>query len=631
MSMDILQAGIATYHANKALIGIDVEGKSMLAPIAHQPANVAIEITLDASGNYISARKVDKTEPKRMIPVTLDSAVRTSHPKPHPLCDTLQYIAPTDPNYHEPYMDQLKDWAESQYSHPIVVAVLRYVERGTVLNDLAQSDVITLKADGSASDYKAMVSWRVTGLSGSDGGASWLNKALFDIHVQRQMDWIDKNLPKGYDMITGKVCAIAEIQPKGLIAACYSAKLISSNDDQGLTYRGRTDTAKQALSIGYVPSQQAHAALAWVVANAGKIYGRKKYKAIVAWDPSGGDMPSPIGVFARWDKDGSPEDAEQPVAPATMDDYKAKLRHTLMGWVNQFAPNERCCIAQIEQTAPGRLSSVYFADSPANDYVTRLADWDLWCTWIHPIYGVTPPLIPQIINYAKGARGGKTFDCAEGAYEKELERLLDCRLNGTPLPLDIVRALCARASRLELYDDEAHVNREASYLRTKILHTACACLRKHRHDAYGEVYDVDVDPNLANRSYQYGRLLAVYDKIEERVLYKLDRHRTTNAIRSQTQFRSTPLRVARALEHKIRLAYLPRLDYRAQGHYKRILADVWDGLREFPEAELQRPLDDTYLLGYSAQRHAMRYKPNGKGKADGSSAENIKDGEDGGN
>ena len=95
--MGLLQRAIETYDANTALIGVYRDGHEPLAPIGHILTSANIEITLNAQGKFLAARKVDKKEPKILIPVTEESDGRTSTGfTAHPLCDRLMYIAPDD-------------------------------------------------------------------------------------------------------------------------------------------------------------------------------------------------------------------------------------------------------------------------------------------------------------------------------------------------------------------------------------------------------------------------------------------------------------------------------------------------------------------------------------------------------
>ena len=56
-----------------------------------------------------------------------------------------------------------------------------------------------------------------------------------------------------------------EKHPAKLRQGKDKAKLISTNDANGFTYRGRFVSKKEAISIGYETSQKIHNALRWLI------------------------------------------------------------------------------------------------------------------------------------------------------------------------------------------------------------------------------------------------------------------------------------------------------------------------------------------------------------------------------
>ena len=177
--MGLLQKACETYDCHAHYAGLPREGHETLAPVSHILTSAQIEITLDQDGNFVSARAVDKAEPKIVIPVTEESGGRTSAPCAHPLCEQLGYLADYDEKKHALYVDQLADWADSPYGHPKLRPILAYVRGGTILTDLAGSDVIHLDETGRPKDEKALVRWRVIGLDAEENAACWTDQSLF--------------------------------------------------------------------------------------------------------------------------------------------------------------------------------------------------------------------------------------------------------------------------------------------------------------------------------------------------------------------------------------------------------------------------------------------------------------------
>ena len=123
--MGLLQKACETYDVMAYRAGIVYDGENVpLAPVSHIMARAQIEITLDQDGRFVSARTTAKEEPKIIIPVTEESAGRTSAPCAHPLCDQLGYVSPYDAKKHALYVDALSDWTSSEHSHPKLQPIL---------------------------------------------------------------------------------------------------------------------------------------------------------------------------------------------------------------------------------------------------------------------------------------------------------------------------------------------------------------------------------------------------------------------------------------------------------------------------------------------------------------------------
>ena len=104
--MGLLQKACETYDCHARYAGLAREGHETLAPVGHTLTSAQIEITLDGDGGFCSARAVDKSEPKIIIPVTMESASRSSTSAkcfPHPLCDKLSYLI-AEENYFIPQL-----------------------------------------------------------------------------------------------------------------------------------------------------------------------------------------------------------------------------------------------------------------------------------------------------------------------------------------------------------------------------------------------------------------------------------------------------------------------------------------------------------------------------------------------
>lgn len=579
--MGLLQKACETYDAHKDLVGIAKAEHPTLVPVSHIITNADLEITVDQDGNFVTARAVEKSEQKIIIPVTEDSGGRTSAPCAHPLCDQLSYVAPYDGKKHPLYVAQLTAWAESKDSHPMLKPILTYVKNGTILNDLVCADLIKVTENGIPEKEKLMVCWRVVGL-GLQKEACWLNTDLFNAFI----NWCSaqqENREPALCMISGDITTPAKQHPKGIIPISGNAKLISANDSSGFTFRGRFTNEEQAATIGYIASQKAHNALRWLAAEQGAVFGGRTF---LCWNPQGKPVPQVASPLRR-------RDAPKAIEPT---DYRQQLKRTLAGYKSEL-PEEKggVVIAAFDAATTGRLSLTYYNELAGSDFLQRLHDWDATCCWWNGPYGIQSPGLYQIIVCAFGTQRDEKLAVDDRGLKQQIQRLVSCRVDQAMFPHDIEQAVVQKASNLQIYETNT---------RAQLLFVACATVRKYRYDKYREDWDMSLEPKKQDRSYQYGRLLAVLEKAE-RDTYSSEESREPNAIRMQPVFSQRPQYASRTLWEQLKKAYLPRLSPASRAFYDRLIGEIVEQISLFPEAEANRPLADTYLLGYYLQRNEL--------------------------
>lgn len=615
--MGLLQKAVETYDAMAHRAGkVYADEKEPLAPISHILTRAQIEIALDQDGRFLSARAVDKEEPKIMIPVTEESAGRTSAPCAHPLCDQLGYVAPGDKKKHQLYVAALSDWADSGFSHPMLVPILRYVRSGTILSDLSGAGIIQLTPEGKPEEEKAMVRWVVNGLGEGVSGQCWEDQGLMNAYIS-YIGAKQRDMPAALCMVSGALEPPAGQHPKGIVPINGNAKLISANDSSGFTYRGRFDDPAQAATVGYTASQKAHCALRWLVANQGASFGGRTF---LCWNPQGRKVPSVTRSMARLGSE------RQRAANPTQ--YREQLKEALSGWKTELPDQAGVVIATFDAATTGRLAVTYYNELLASDFLDRLHDWEASCCWENGPYGIQSPSLFQIVSWAYGTpRNGKP-DPDDRILAQQMQRLVACRVEQAPLPLDLERALVDRASNLQLFPEMVEERsgkakeKIRKYPRAGLLFTACAAIRKVRQILFeGEKLDMGLNKNCKDRSYLFGRLLAIAEAVENSTYTDEDR-RETNAMRMQKAFAQRPFMVWRSLEEKLE-PYYKQLKPGLREYYRKLTQEIMDKL-EIPNggeeldqkmAELNTKLADIYLIGYYHQR-AYRNESSNKPKTE---------------
>ena len=108
-----------------------------------------------------------------------------------------------------------------------------------------------------------------------------------------------------------------------------------------------------------------------------------------------------------------------------------------------------------------------------------------------------------------------------------------------------------------------------------------------------------------DRSFQYGRLLAVMERAEADYYRKTQESRQTNAIKFMSEYRQRPFYVFERINCALHQAYLNRIDEWQANRYERLVSEIFQILGNFDESELDKPLDNIYLMGYELQRNSF--------------------------
>lgn len=574
--MGLMQKAVETYDANLNLVGIYREGyNEPLAPVSHTLTRADIEITIDSDGNFVSVRKPDKSEPKIIIPVTQGSATRTSISgikKPHPLCDQLKYLT-AEENY---YIPQLQQWAASEHTHPFLNAILSYLAKGTLQKDIENGV-------GKAED-KDLISWVVIGVA-NETPECWRNTGLFKAYTSFYLEHIS-GANRDLCMIAGEITEITALHPKGIIPISGNAKIISANDSVNFTYRGRFTEPSQAVTIGYAASQKAHNALRWLASEQGvRPAGNRVF---ICWNPQGRVIPKPANSLRA--------SSSQPIRKPT--EYRDALKNTIFGFKggSTLKGNECAVLTAFEAPSDGRLSVTYYNEISLETFFDRMEQWDAHCCWYDGPFGIQAPDLIKLVNCAFGTQRDNCIKTDDRILRQHLQRLLDCKISGGVFPPDIIKALVQRASTPLAYDENNW---------RRIVHCACAAIQKYKYDTNQGGNEMSWELDKKDRSFQFGRLLAVMERAEEDYYTKAQEKRQTNAIKYMSEFRRRPWNTFERINRQLHIAYLNRIEPWKAARYERLKDEICAIISEFPENEINAQLGDAYLMGYELQRNAF--------------------------
>lgn len=600
-----------------------------LMPISHTVQQAHVEIVLDEGGNFLRAKCVPKED--TIVPATEQSAGRTgTKPPPHPLCDKIQYCASDyllfggdKESFYEEYIDLLQRWCESNHSHRKARAVLNYVKKGTVVADLVREGI--LFCDGK---HKLITEWyepkstpEIFRLLALKNGRRDQGDAFVRWRVQIRDDpvtavWEDTELGRawmrfdasespghGLCMVTGETILLAKSHPKRLRHGADGAKLISSNDDSGFTFRGRFLDGDQACGVGFEITQKAHNALRWLIARQG--YNDKASgQVFVAWAVGGHPIPDPL-------KNTGQLFLEQPQNSATDSAYAGdagqyfalQLKKMIAGYGAKLGGSEEIVVMGLDSATPGRMAITFYRELTGSEFLARLLAWHHSQAW------------PQ--KFSKDARftgAPAPRDIAEAAYGRSLdaklrkvtvERLVPCIVDGRLVPRDLVQSTVRRAcNRAGLKEWEWN----------KCLGIACGLFKGRQKE---ENYQMSLEEDRVSRDYLFGRLLAIADHLEQRALYLAGEERDSNAAKLMLRFADRPCSTWRVIELALS-PYKSRLRSKRPGLLTRLEGLLDEVTGKFKENEFTNDskLSGEFLLGFHCQRSALWQKDeSNKGEA----------------
>ena len=609
-----------------------------LMPISHTKQQIHVEITINGVGDFKGARLLQKEE--TLIPATEASAGRSGKKvAPHPLCDKIQYCGKDYPDFggkkascFAEYELQLDHWCGSEFQHPKAKAVLSYVRKGTLVNDLINERILFVDdanqlltgwyAEDSPEIFKMLTShpktkekdqgdvfirWNVRS-EGERVSGVWEDESL-------QQSWMhfdaSQKESKGLCFITGKEIPLSGNHPRRIRNPGDGAKLISSNDSSGFTFRGRftDDSAAQACGVGFETTQKAHNALRWLIHRQGY---RNGDQVIVSWSVGGKSVPDPFQssqiLFGEESED---SDSSQSIDTGdTGQSFALKLKKALAGYRANLDVADDIVVMGLDSAAKGhgRIAITYYREMNGSEFLDRIELWHEQMAWLQN-FGKNAHFVgaPSPKDIAEAAYGRRLDDKLRKvtAYGRRLddklrkvtvERLLPCIVDGRLIPSDLVRSVSHRATNragLDRWEWE------------KSLGIACSLLKGFYKERR---YQMALEQDRTTRDYLFGRLLAIADNVEGFALTNAEKGRDTMAGRLMQRFADRPFSTWRSIELAL-TPYKSRLrssDKTAGFLYRRekLLDEV---LCAFQAGDFtnDRALTGEFLLGFHCQRSEL--------------------------
>ncbi len=596
-----------------------------------------------------------------IFPVTEDSLNRTSNVFAHPLCDDMQYLSKSlNPKKYESYCKENEKWLNG------ISAILSEVSKETedikmflqeIRSLLVSKDLLLVLKKLLRMKYKVIsedkevleveikpktavekAELKIIDLSKlfvtfkkefSDSRKKSIevsrNQLLHQAHVAYIQNWQSQQVEAfaKCDVSGGEMYCTN--RNRGLLG---KGKLVSvSNNTE--TYRGRLTDGAEIIHLGADTSECIHLMLKFFLEhedNSQRLYNNTTAIIWFAKDILNErkmDLSDPVADF---ENDFGDDDEDDDIELLTLSDLKAREWKKIVKGNKTLTHEESedfFYLILLNKISNGRIAIQSSRTIPITIFVQNLQKWQETCRWeiwdsSTKKYETKTPRPWDIIRFVYGVEktDGKV-DCLKDELKSlAFKRLLPSVIDGFPLPKDMARKIFTN------YKNRIRYRKNWIFLQ----YLTCALINKVRQDERKEKRTSMLEKEQQTRDYLYGRLLAVYEKVEMDAMKpsafsadkkeegKMDKKsRVTNVEKVWSAFFQAPERMLETLHMKIR-PYLDKLKADQAGsysYYNKLIGEIQTDIRD-AETYLDtknKSLNEDAVFGYYAQNREL-YKSN---------------------
>lgn len=600
---------------------LELQEKEGLLKIAHSTQKAHLEVQLSKDGKVIAVSFLPVKDSDTVIPVTEESASRSSGAAPHPLFDKIKYLAgdyefytgERNEEHHQKYMENLKKWCDSGYGDYKIEVLYKYLQENRLIHDLVERGIFSLDEKQhltkkwenageklTVGDQKdAFIRFQV------DGVNLWEDTKLQENYIHY---YLSNGGEIGFCQVTGREERLCVNHPSKIRNSGDKAKMISSNDKTNFTYRGRFHDVGEAYTISYEASQKVHNALKWLIERQGVKVGDKEF---VLWGVKSENVPSILesteGVASAYEEE---EDIfaafygeEEDKTVSIQEDVAERFNRAIRGYHGNVRADSHFVLLGVDAATTGRLSVIFsreYFGADGNELIERIEQWHRDCAWNvssynkklqKRVYFTGAPSPYEIVLCTYGREQGNSIKGTDKVIANAVERILPCIVDGKRVPVDIMREVVHRAQHPQNYKSKT--------LWQQVLSVACALTRKHLIEK-GEECLVMKSPESLDA--KCGRMLAIADAIEAWVLREEKIDRTTTAMRYYTKFCENPCDTWVIIQKNLK-PYEMKLRGRAR-NLQTLLGEISATISE-EEFQQKRNLDGTFCLGFDSQRYEI--------------------------
>ena len=617
--MDFFTSLLKTYEKAEEIGLVDQQNgdNPVLLPLYHTSLKSngknIIAVKLDQDGSFYKAEVMDDNQ-TIIFPVTGDSVARSgSNPAPHPLVDKFSYyVSEANQSQYDNFHEQLANWiayCEESEVKDFLIKIQQFLLQPDFLNDILHSLF--------GEDYRRE-GWKITypDSTGKDKmldlSAYFLEFSIIQFHGfkdesvtsykalhQSFISFLTANQDNLRTCnISGRMEQITN-KHRGLMG---NAKIISVSN-KGEAYKGRFREREDVFSVGYETSEKIHLMIKYLMENNNSRTWLGSSQYLINWFSDDLVNESQLDIVKPIFNDLFEDDEEESLVPIKPNEESRQIGSSFIKGQKLFGNDATYYIAILNKTSNGRIALKYFRQLQVSQLLKNLESWQENYSWEAKTkagdYKIKIPIFNEIINVAYGVDRERYLELDNDSFKSDqYQQLVTALIDGNPIPSTIVKKL------------EANIKQRQKYPKhwSQVQQVSLAIL----HKQYGREFKPMLDHENTNRSYLFGRLLAIFELMESKKYEienpnkdKKESNRITNAERYWNAYTSQPAKLMMNLTNKIK-PYEEAVRLNAYGIFHKLdkeRAEIVQLLSpQMAKKDINDPLDYQFIFGYYAEK-----------------------------
>lgn len=587
-----------------------------------------IEVLIDKESELKDAYLLNDGE-KIIFPVTEDSVARSSGLAPHPLTDSASYVIPDGGKRSNAYLEQMEAWLNYD-DNDYVRMIYRFLQRRNIYSSI--QDFVKGHQEGENKEQQkgkkkqsGKVDYKTVFITFSIVDYDGLRNVSVSDNLDLQKSYrrfiefqneIDHNRPKIICNLSGRTDFLC-VKHQPLIV---NARLLPQITAKAENYKGRFSKADQNITLGVETSQKIHLMAKYLLSGENTHTWLGENANMLTWfsddirNESEANIVKPIQP-SRLPK--VPKTAESDTKEGSglfiADETTNDIVRSFTNGNPKFSNDAKYYVAILDSVSKGRVMMKYFKELSVSRLKANLYSWHEKYHWYrndNENYNKKHTPSPRRIILA--AYGTEREDVGpkkevglempkKAFYTNQYQNIVTALIEGRDMPANVEKAFAMRIRHRMHYD--------------KTWEEVKFCALAVLNNKGGFESSMLLRDNI-DRSYLFGRLLALFEQLEE-ITYDKDKERATHAQKLWTTYTNNPavtmLRLRKLLNpYEIKLAKSEsQIKQELYGDLKKEMTSVTNMISEhydLQSRDISRPLDYNFIFGYEAQRRSVQSK-----------------------